>query len=82
VAFAFDERRRYGVDIEVAPRRRAHRRRDGGARRRGGRITIYDMCKSADRGMRIDGVRLAEKRGRRERSSRHEVPRRRAMTRG
>ena len=28
-----------------------------------GLLTIYDMCKAADRGMRIDGVRLAEKRG-------------------
>jgi cyclic pyranopterin monophosphate synthase len=26
-------------------------------------LTIYDMAKAADRGMRIDGVRLLEKRG-------------------
>lgn len=26
-------------------------------------LTIYDMCKAMDRGMRIDGVRLLEKRG-------------------
>jgi cyclic pyranopterin phosphate synthase len=26
-------------------------------------LTIYDMCKSADRGMTIDGVRLLEKSG-------------------
>ena len=26
-------------------------------------LTIYDMAKSADRGMRIEGVRLLEKRG-------------------
>ena len=26
-------------------------------------LTIYDMCKALDRGMRIDGVRLMEKRG-------------------
>ena len=26
-------------------------------------LTIYDMCKAADRGMRIEGVRLLEKRG-------------------
>lgn len=26
-------------------------------------LTVYDMCKSADRGMRIDGVRLLEKTG-------------------
>ena len=28
-----------------------------------GLLTIYDMCKAVDRGMRIEGVRLAEKRG-------------------
>lgn len=28
-----------------------------------GLLTIYDMCKGADRGMRIDGVRLIEKSG-------------------
>ena len=26
-------------------------------------LTVYDMCKSADRAMRIEGVRLLEKRG-------------------
>ena len=26
-------------------------------------LTIYDMCKAVDRGMRIDAVRLAQKRG-------------------
>jgi cyclic pyranopterin phosphate synthase len=26
-------------------------------------LTIYDMAKALDRGMRIDGVRLLEKRG-------------------
>ena len=26
-------------------------------------LTIYDMCKAVDRGMRMDGVRLMEKRG-------------------
>ena len=26
-------------------------------------LTIYDMCKAVDRGMRMDGVRLVEKRG-------------------
>jgi cyclic pyranopterin phosphate synthase len=28
-----------------------------------GLLTIYDMCKSVDRGMRIEGVRLLEKSG-------------------
>ena len=26
-------------------------------------LTVYDMCKSVDRGMRIEGVRLLEKSG-------------------
>jgi len=26
-------------------------------------LTVYDMCKAVDRGMRIDGVRLLEKQG-------------------
>jgi cyclic pyranopterin phosphate synthase len=26
-------------------------------------LTIYDMCKAVDRGMRIEEIRLAEKRG-------------------
>ena len=26
-------------------------------------LTLYDMCKSVDRGMRIEAVRLVEKRG-------------------
>ena len=26
-------------------------------------LTVYDMCKAVDRGMRIEGVRLMEKRG-------------------
>jgi cyclic pyranopterin monophosphate synthase len=26
-------------------------------------LTVYDMCKAADRGMVIEGVRLLEKRG-------------------
>ena len=28
-----------------------------------GLLTIYDMCKSIDRGMRIEGIRLVEKSG-------------------
>ena len=28
-----------------------------------GLLTVYDMCKAADRGMRIEGVRLLEKSG-------------------
>jgi cyclic pyranopterin phosphate synthase len=26
-------------------------------------LTVYDMCKAVDRGMRIEGVRLARKSG-------------------
>jgi cyclic pyranopterin phosphate synthase len=28
-----------------------------------GLLTVYDMCKAVDRGMRIEAVRLVEKRG-------------------
>ena len=28
-----------------------------------GLLTVYDMCKAVDRGMRIEGIRLIEKRG-------------------
>jgi cyclic pyranopterin monophosphate synthase len=28
-----------------------------------GLLTVYDMCKAVDRGMRIEGIRLVEKRG-------------------
>ena len=28
-----------------------------------GLLTIYDMCKAVDRGMRVDGIRLLEKQG-------------------
>lgn len=28
-----------------------------------GLLTVYDMCKAADRGMRIEGIRLLEKEG-------------------
>jgi len=26
-------------------------------------LTIYDMCKAIDRGMRLEGIRLLEKKG-------------------
>ncbi len=26
-------------------------------------LTVYDMCKSVDRGMRVDGLRVVEKSG-------------------
>jgi cyclic pyranopterin phosphate synthase len=28
-----------------------------------GLLTIYDMCKAADRGMRLENIRLLEKKG-------------------
>ena len=34
-------------------------------------LTIYDMCKAADRGMEITGVRLLQKEGGRSGSYRH-----------
>jgi len=38
-----------------------------------GLLTIYDMCKAADRGMRLEGVRLLEKSG--GKSGRYRAPR-------
>ncbi len=38
-----------------------------------GLLTIYDMCKAADRGMRLEGVRLLEKSG--GKSGRYKAPR-------
>jgi cyclic pyranopterin phosphate synthase len=38
-----------------------------------GLLTIYDMCKAADRGMRIEGVHLIEKSG--GRSGHYRAPR-------
>ena len=64
VAFAFDETAS-AVDIEVVAETLARTgvEMEALAGAAVGLLTIYDMCKSADRAMRIDGVRLAEKRG-------------------
>ena len=64
VAFAFDEKAS-AVDIEVIAETLARTgvEMEALAGAAIGLLTIYDMCKSADRGMRIEGVRLAEKRG-------------------
>jgi len=64
VAFAFDDAAS-AVEIEVVAETLARtgvemEALSGAAI---GLLTIYDMCKAADRGMRIEGVRLAEKRG-------------------
>ena len=64
VAFAFDDAAS-AVEIEVVAETLARtgvemEAHSGAAI---GLLTIYDMCKAADRGMRIEGVRLAEKRG-------------------
>ena len=46
------------------PRDRADRRRDGGADRgRVAALTVYDMCKAVDRGMRITDLHLVHKAG-------------------
>ena len=64
VAFAFDEATP-AVEIEVVAETLARTgvEMEALAGAAIGLLTIYDMCKAADRGMRIEGVRLAEKRG-------------------
>ena len=62
--FGFDDKVGAVTSKRLPKRWIAHRRRDGGAHRGAvGLLTIYDMCKSVDRGMRIEGVRLLEKSG-------------------
>ena len=64
VAFAFDSRAP-AVEIEVTAETlgRTGVEMEALAGAAVGLLTIYDMCKAADRGMRIEAVRLAEKRG-------------------
>jgi cyclic pyranopterin phosphate synthase len=64
VAFAFDEAAT-SVEIEVVAETlgRTGVEMEALAGAAIGLLTIYDMCKAVDRGMRIEGVRLAEKRG-------------------
>jgi len=64
VAFAFDEDAG-AVEIEVTAETlgRTGVEMEALAGAAVGLLTIYDMCKAADRGMRIEAVRLAEKRG-------------------
>jgi cyclic pyranopterin phosphate synthase len=64
VAFAFDEAAA-SVEIEVVAETlgRTGVEMEALAGVAVGLLTIYDMCKAVDRGMRIEGVRLAEKRG-------------------
>jgi cyclic pyranopterin phosphate synthase len=64
VAFAFDEAAA-SVEIEVVAETlgRTGVEMEALAGAAIGLLTIYDMCKAVDRGMRIEGVRLAEKRG-------------------
>ncbi len=64
VAFALDERRS-AVDIEVTAETQGKTGVEMEALTAAatGLLTIYDMCKAADRGMRIENVRLLEKSG-------------------
>ena len=64
VDFALD-RRRHAVTIEVTceTRDRTGVEMEALAAVAAGLLTIYDMCKSADRGMRIGDVALIEKSG-------------------
>lgn len=64
VAFEFDVRNS-AIEIEVTAETRARTgvEMEALAAVAIGLLTIYDMCKSADRGMRIEAVRLLEKSG-------------------
>ena len=64
VAFALDERAS-AVEIEVTAETlgRTGVEMEALAAAAVGLLTVYDMCKAVDRGMRIESVRLAEKRG-------------------
>ena len=64
VAFAFDDAAS-AVEIEVTAETigRTGVEMEALAGASVGLLAIYDMCKAADRGMRIEAVRLAEKRG-------------------
>ena len=64
VAFAFDSRTP-AVEIEVTAETlgRTGVEMEALAGAAVGLLAIYDRCKAADRGMRIEAVRLAEKRG-------------------
>ena len=73
VAFSVDEAAS-AVDIEVTAETlgRTGVEMEALAGAAVGLLTIYDMCKAVDRGMRIEGVRLLEKRG--GRSGRYVAP--------
>ena len=64
VAFTLDERAS-AVEIEVTAETlgRTGVEMEALAAAAVGLLTVYDMCKAVDRGMRIESVRLAEKRG-------------------
>ena len=64
VAFALDDAASaVGIEVTAEPLGRTGVEMEALAGAAVGLLTIYDMCKAVDRGMRIEGVRLAEKRG-------------------
>jgi cyclic pyranopterin phosphate synthase len=64
VEFALD-RERFAVEIEVTAETfgRTGVEMEALTAAAVGLLTVYDMCKAVDRGMRIEGVRLLEKTG-------------------
>ena len=64
VAVAFDyEPAAIAIEVTVETRERTGVEMEALTAVAAGLLTIYDMCKAADRAMRIEGVRLLEKTG-------------------
>jgi cyclic pyranopterin phosphate synthase len=64
VEFSFDEKlSAVGIEVVAETLARTGVEMEALTAAAAGLLTIYDMCKSADRGMRIDAVRVLEKSG-------------------
>jgi cyclic pyranopterin monophosphate synthase len=64
VSFDYDERAHaVGIEVTAETIARTGVEMEALTAVSAGLLTIYDMCKAVDRGMRIEGVRLLEKRG-------------------
>jgi cyclic pyranopterin phosphate synthase len=64
IAVAFDyEADAIAIEVTAETRERTGVEMEALTAVAAGLLTIYDMCKAADRAMRIEGVRLLEKRG-------------------
>jgi len=64
VEFSFDEEQpAVGIEVTAETIARTGVEMEALTAATAGLLTIYDMCKAVDRGMRIEGVRLLEKSG-------------------